>query len=178
MKRFVVVASFCASFCVIGSVGCGPPTVTFDVPVHAETVVEEGTLIDEVLGAFGFEEFAGLDLEGTQEFQNEDVRREQVTQARLTLLNLSIVEPQGANFDWLNSFTLSVEAADLDKIEVASKEVDDGQEAFSGDIVNVDLAAYVREEFMEITTDVNASRPPQDTTVAIDVNFKITAEVL
>ncbi len=155
---------------------CGPPQVTFDVPVTAETTVEGAGLIDDVLGAFGFEDFGAIDLEETQEFQNQDVRREQVTSARLTTLNLTIVSPQGANFDWLNSLSFSVGADGLDKIELASKDIDDGQSAVALELVDVDISAYVRGERMAITTAANARKPPDDTTVQVDLNFKISAE--
>jgi hypothetical protein len=168
----------CVVVVVLGAIGCGPPTVTFDVPISAEAVVAEGNLIDQILGDFGFNELADIDVEGTSEFQNEDVRREQVVAASLTSLNLTITAPQGANFDWLDSVSFSV-AADGESTErVASKTIDNGQSAISCDRDEVDLSPFIRSPSMAITTEADAIHPPQDTTVTIDLNFSITAEIL
>ncbi len=175
-SRSTVVATVAAAALATLGTACGPPLVTFDVPVTAETTIQQGTLIEDVLGVFGFEDFAAIDLADTREFKNSDIRREQVTSARLTTLNLSISSPQGANFDWLNSLSFSVAADGQDDVEVASKDIADGQSSFACDIEDVDLAAYVREERMAITTEANARKPPQDTTVRVDLNFVISAE--
>lgn len=163
---------------VTGAVGCGPPTITFDVPISAETTVQTGGLIDQLLDQFGFADFANIDLEGTQEFKNEDVRREQVVNARLEFLNLTIKDPQGANFDWLDALSFSVAADGQETAEVASATIDNGKAAVSCDVEDIDLSPFVREETMEITTEATARHPPQDTTVQVDLNFIITAEVL
>ena len=170
-----VVAAFASA---VVAVGCGPPTVTFDVPISAEAVVQEGNIIDQILGDFGFSELADINLEGTSEFENQDVRREQVVSARLTALNLTIKAPDGANFDWLDSVSFSV-AADGESTErVASKTVDNGQVAIACDRDDVDLGPFIRSPRMSITTEADAIHPPQDTTVQIDLNFSITAEIL
>ncbi|MDP2340540.1 MAG: hypothetical protein Q8O67_06265 [Deltaproteobacteria bacterium] len=160
------------------SVGCDPPTITFDVPITADAVVAEGGLIGQILGNFGFGELADIDLEGTSEFENEDVRREQVVAASMTQLNLTIKAPQGANFDWLDSVTFSVAADGEETERVASKTVDNGQSAIACDRDDVDLSPYIRAASMAITTEADAIHPPQDTTVTIDLNFSVTAEIL
>ncbi len=169
LTAFVVVAA---------GAGCGTPTVDFDVPISAETSLEGAGLIDQILGNFGFADFANVDLEASQEFKNEDVRREQVVDARMTFLNLSIKSPQGANFDWLDSVKFSVAADGEDTVEAASATIDNGETDVSLDVNDVDLSPFVRSETMEITTEADARSPPNDTTITVNLNFKIKAEVL
>lgn len=172
--RFTVVVAFVA----VSAVGCSTPTIDFDVPISAETSLEGAGLLDQILSNFGFADFANVDLEASQEFENNDVRREQVVDARMTFLNLTIKSPQGANFDWLDSVAFSVAAEGEDTVEVASATVDDGNTTVACDVNDVDLSPFVRASKMEITTEADARSPPNDTTITVDLNFKIKAEVL
>ena len=163
---------------VVAGSGCGAATVDFDVPVRAETRLEGAGLVDQVLGSVGFADLENVDFETTQEFKNNDVRREQVVDARVTVLNLSITSPQGANFDWLNSIAFTAAAAGEDSVAIASATVDDGEAAVACDVESVDVGPLVRAPKLEITTETDARAPPNDTTVQVDVNFHIRAEVL
>ncbi len=163
---------------VVAASACGTPIVSFEVPVNAETTIASGGLIEQILANFGFADFANVDLADTREFDNNNVQREQVTSARLTSLTLSIQSPQGANFDWLDELSFSVEAEGESTVEVANKTVADGQAAFACDLESVELAPYVRASSFAITTEANARRPPQDTTVRVDLTFAIAAEIL
>ncbi len=157
---------------------CGTPVVSFDVPISAEATFERGNVLEQLLEVFGFEDFANVDLESTREFDNNDVRREQVQSARLTSLNMSIVSPAGANFDWIDELSFFVEASGEAKARAASKTVQDGQAAFACDLDDLELAPYVRASSFAITTEANARRPPQDTTVKVDLQFRISATIL
>jgi uncharacterized glyoxalase superfamily protein PhnB len=167
----------CIVAVVAAASGCGTPVVAFDVPITAETTVPGGGVLEQVLAVFGFEELANVDLADTREFDNNNVQREQVTSARLTSLNLTIVSPQGANFDWLDELTFIVAADDEDEADVASKSVDNGVAAFACDLADVELAPYVRASSFALTTEIDARRPPQDTTIRVDMNFAIAATV-
>jgi len=170
--------SIAALAVIVAATGCGTPVISFEVPVTAETTIARGTVLEQLLDAFGFADFANVDLEDTREFDNNDVRREQVTSARLTALNLSIVSPQGADFDWLDALSFSVAADGQAETRVANKNVADGQSAFSCDLDDVELAPFVRAARFAITTEAEARRPPQDTTIRVDLTFAISAEVL
>jgi len=160
----------------VASVGC-VPIVAFDVPLSAETTVEGGGVIEQFLDAFGFGDFANVELSSTDEFENNDVRREQVTSARLTALTLTIAAPQGADFDWLDEIAFSVSSDDQPTVEVASGSIADDAVAATLDLEDVELAPWVRAPSFAITTDVTARRPPQDTTVRVDLVFAIAAEL-
>lgn len=168
----------CGSALFVVATGCGAPTVTFDVPVNARTTVERGTVVDQLLDQLGFADLASVDLEATEEFENNDVRREQVVAARVTSLNLAVEAPQGANFDWLDAVRFSVAAGDVAAAEVGSADIADGTAAVACVVNDVDIAEFVRKSRIDITTEATARRPPQDTTVRVDVTFQITAEVL
>jgi hypothetical protein len=156
--------------------GC-VPVVAFEVPLSAETTVDGGGLLEQFIEVFGFGDLANVDFSTTDEFENNDVRSEQVTSARLTALNLSIAAPQGADFDWLDEITFSVETDGEPEVEVASGAIADDAVAAALDLEDVELAPYVRAPGFSITTDVNARRPPQDTTVRVDLVFAIAAEL-
>jgi hypothetical protein len=165
-----------ALLCVLALSACNP-TIDFDVPIEAETTISGGGLVPELLGAIGFGEFANLDLSNTQEFENNDVRKEQVKVARIKELTLTIVSGD-ESFDFLESLSFSVEAPDLQKQRVASKTVPDGVTSFSCDLDDVDVAPYVRAPSMAITTDVDGQQPSSDTTIRVNLLFGVTAEVL
>jgi hypothetical protein len=160
----------------VAGVGC-VPVVAFDVPLSAETTVEGGGVIEQFLDAFGFGDLANIDFSTTDEFENNDVRRDQVTSARLTALTLTIAAPQGADFGWLDEIAFSVEADGEPEVEVASASIADDAVAASLDLEDIELAPYVRAPAFTITTDVTARRPPQDTTVRVDLVFAIAAEL-
>lgn len=170
-----LLASLALCCAVVGG-GC-VPVVAFDVPLTAETTVEGGGVLEQFLDAFGFGDFANVDFSSTDEFENNDVRREQVTSARLTALTLTIASPQGADFDWLDEVAFSVDADEQPGVEVASGTIADDAVAATLDLEDVELAPYVRAPGFSITTDVNARRPPQDTTVRVDLVFAIAAEL-
>jgi hypothetical protein len=161
---------------VVAASGC-VPVVAFNVPLSAETTVEGGGVLEQFLDALGFGDLASVDFSSTDEFENNDVRREQVTSARLTALTLTIASPQGADFDWLDAIAFSVETDGEPKVEVASGRVADDAVAATLELEDVELAPYVRAPAFAITTDVTARRPPQDTTVRVDLVFAIAAEL-
>jgi len=176
MKMSVALAALLLP--VLGS-GCGTPSVSFDVPINAEAEIDGGGggILDPLLGAFGFDGFNNLNLETTKEFENNDVRREQVTSARIKSLNLTIVSPQGANFDFLDEISFSVAAEGEDKALVASKTIDNGLTAVALDLEDVQLAPFVQKSSFAITTQADGNQPPNDTTIQVDLVFGVTAEV-
>jgi hypothetical protein len=156
--------------------GCNP-TIDFAVPIESQTTIAGGGLLPDLLNAFGVGDLASLDLEASREFENNDVRKEQVVAARLTLLRLSIVEGSD-NFDFLDSLSFSVAAPELPKERVASKTVANGVATFDCDIDELELAPYVRAPSLELSSAVEGRQPADDTTIKIELNFDIKAEVI
>lgn len=158
------------------SAGC-VPTIEFDVPISDEAVIESGTVLEQLLSGFGFEDLVSMDLSQTNAFENNDVRKAQVEEARLTQLTLTTTAPDGATFDFLDSIAFSVAAPELPDELVASKTVGDVA-SFDCDLEDVDLAPYVRAESFSLTTDVDGRRPDEDTTVQAQLVFHIVARPL
>jgi hypothetical protein len=157
-------------------IGCNP-TIDFDVPIESTTTIAGGGLLPDLLGAFGLGDLASLDLEASREFENNDVRKEQVVGARLTLLRLTLVSGDDS-FDFLDSLAFSVAAPDLPKERVASKTIGDGVTTFECDLDDLELAPYVRAPSLELSSAVEGRQPADDTTIQIELNFAVKAEVI
>jgi hypothetical protein len=161
----------------LGLSACNP-TIDFDVPVDGETTIAGGGLLPDLLGAIGFEDFTALDLSSSQEFENNDVRKEQVKAAKLKSATLTIVSGD-ASFDFLDALSFFVEADGLPEERVASKaDVPDGVDTFTLDVDDLDIGPYVRAAAFEITTEVSGNQPSDDTTIRVELLFGVTAEVL
>ncbi len=160
--------------------GCGGPSVSFEVPVSGEARIPgaSGGVLDQVLGSFGFDNLNNIDFDSTQEFENNEVTRDHVSSAKLSSLTLTVTDPAGADFDWLDSITFTVAADDIDAVQVASKDVANGVSEFDCDLDGVELAPYVREQSFSIRTKADANNPPEDTTITIDLVFDVVADVL
>lgn len=160
----------------IFAAGCNP-TIDFAVPIDSEFTIAGGGLLPDLLNTFGLGELSSLDLGASREFENNDVRKEQVVNAKLTLLRLTIVEGSD-NFDFLDSLSFSVAAPDLPKERVASKTVADGVATFDCDLDGLELAPYVRAPSLELSSGVEGRQPANDTTIKIELNFDVKAEVI
>jgi hypothetical protein len=168
----------CLCFAALLAAGGCVPEVSFDVTVDGETTIEQGTLLEELLAQFGFASLVTMDLSDSREFANNDVRKDQVTGTRLTLLRLETTAPDGAVIDFIDAISFSAEAPGVDTAVVATKNVPDGATKFDCDLADVELAPFVRAESMSLTTDVTGRRPDVDTTVKATATFAIKARVV
>lgn len=160
----------------ISAAACNP-TVDFEVPFETQTTIEGGGLLPDLLNAFGLGDLSELDLEASREFENRDVRKEQVVKARLRLVRLSIVQGD-PDFNFLDSLSFFVASPDLPKARVASESVARGVSTFECDLDDVELAPYVRAPSIELSSEVEGRQPSNDTTVKIELSFDVTAEVI
>jgi hypothetical protein len=153
------------------------PTIDFEVPIEGETTIEGAGLLGGLLSVFGLGDLASVDLSTSREFQNNDVRKEQVTKTRLRQLTLTRLSGD-ADFDFLDTLAFSGEGPQLPKARVARKQVPRDVTTFDCDIEDVELAPYVRAESMRLTTDVSGRQPNNDTRIRINLVFDVTAEVI
>lgn len=155
--------------------GCG--LVAFDVTVEADTVIQGGGTIFDQLASLGFQSFGGIDLSTTQEFENRDVRPEDVDSITLKRVVLEITDPSDVDFSFLNSLEFYVEAPGQPKVLVAQSAPGafDGTRRVEMEIVDgVELKPYATAESMSLTTQANADgRPSADTTVHATVVFHV-----
>jgi hypothetical protein len=157
----------------LAALGC-EPAIEFDVDLSGQTEVQ-GSLVGNVLSALDFAGFGTLDFSSTEEFENNDVTREHVKAARLTALELTVVQPAGGNLDFIDELSFFAEAEGQDKVKVASATVPDGVQNVQLEPEDVDLGPYVRSESMALTTEADARPPNEDTTLEANLTVHITA---
>ena len=153
---------------------CSGKLLTITIEQESSIVIEQGTLLENLVGQFGFNEFTDLDITDSQELANQGVQPGDITDVYFKAFTLTATAPGGADLSFIDSLEFYVEADGLDRVLVASQ--DDfpaGQASVDLNLENVDLTAYVVSESMDLTTEVRGGRPPADTTVlaefAIDV---------
>lgn len=160
----------------VATAACNP-TIDFQVPIEGQATIEGGGLVPGLLGAVGLGDLATLDLSNTQEFENNDVRKEQVVSTRLQRLTLTILSGD-PDFNFLDSLSFAVAAPELEKQRVASKVVPNDVATFDLDRDDIDIAAYVRADNIALSSEVEGSQPSADTTIQIELVFDVKAEVL
>jgi hypothetical protein len=158
-------------------IACDSKLLTVTVEDGAQTTVERGTLLEQLLGDIGFGDFLDMDITAAQELQNQGVADEDIQGVYLTSLGLEVLEPSGGDLSFLESIDFYVEAPDLDRVRVASKEAIPADESLVAlDVVSdLDLHDYVVSESMTLTTEVTGHRPDDDTTV--EARFALDVEV-
>lgn len=160
-----------AAVFLVALAGCGP--LRFDVEVEADTTIESGGLLGGLLST-PFAGFASFDITSSQEFRNQGVSRDQVESVRLTALELSVREPAGATFDFLDGIEFFVEAEGLERRRVASlSPVARGQTALVLELDDVELAPYVAAPSLSLTARAQGRPPAQDTKVHARAVFEV-----
>lgn len=155
-----------AALGVVTLFACGAKLVTIRVSGDTSTVVEQGTLVEQFIDSFGFGEFVDMDVTQSAELQNEGVEPGDIKDARMTLFELEAVDPAGADLSFLNTVDLYVEADGLPRARIAT--ADDfpvGEPLVEFDLPDVDLTDYIVSEAMTLSTEVDGSRPDEDTEV-------------
>jgi hypothetical protein len=173
-----MLAAFTRSLPVTGlllAAACG--LVQFDVEVEAETVVERGTLVEQLIPVV-FDDFAAIDLAESQEFQNRDVRPDQVESIRIRAFVLEITDPpDGQDFSFLRALSFFIDTDGQPRRRIATAPdgaFDAGVRRIELDIDDVELQPYATAEHFSLDTEVTASRRPSvDTTIQAHVVFRV-----
>ncbi len=173
MKRLLAAAALSLTV----ASGC-TPEVDFDVTIEGDATVQQGSLVETLLAQFGFESLVTFDLSESQAWQNNDIRKDQVTSTTLRQLRLSAAAPDGATLDFIDHIQFTAEAPNVEAAVVAAKDVAQGATEFDCDLLGVELAPYVRAETMTLSTDVSGRRPDVDTTVHVAATFHVVAKVI
>ncbi|MCK6501924.1 hypothetical protein L6R53_00725 [Myxococcota bacterium] len=146
--------------------GCGGRIATITIDEKSTTLVEQGTLVEDLLGSFGFQDFAAMDITEHEELANQGVEPGDITEVRMVSFELEAIDPDGADLAFIDELSVSVEAPDLAAREIAwGEDFPDGQGEVALEVSAADLTDYVTSQSMTITTDVSGHRPSQDTTV-------------
>jgi hypothetical protein len=157
--------------------GCAE-LLTIEIEQTAVTVVESGTLLENLIGDLGFSGFVSMDLTDSEELANQGVEPGDITGAKLVLLQLTAADPADGDLSFLQSMSVNVEAPDVDAALVASQgSFPEGEAVVSFDLEDVDLTPYVVSQSLTIGTDVSAGRPSEDTTVEALLRVEIEASL-
>ena len=147
-------------------VACGSKLFTIDVEGESETVVEQGTLLEDLVGDLGFDDFLDMNVVETEELQNQGVEPGDIEDVRLVDFVLVATEPAGADLSFLAEMALFVEANGLERKRVAFQDqFPEGVAEVAFELDDVDLTPYAVSESMSLTVDVTGHRPEDDTTV-------------
>jgi len=153
--------------------GCGK-LFTITITDDATTTVDQGTLLEQLVGDMGFDSFLDMDLTESDELVNQGVEPGDIKDVHLTQFSLTATDPAGADLSFLQSMDLSVEGPDLPSVVVASaSSFPEGQATVDFDLMDVDLTPYVVSKSMSLTTAVNGHRPDQTTDVRADYQIKV-----
>lgn len=147
-------------------VGCGGSLAHIEVDFSDTTTVPGGSVLSELLGGLGFNDFASMDLTEASELENQGVQPGDIEDVRLITLELEAIDPPGADLSFLSSMDVDVEAPSIASALVASQDqFPAGQSKVEFNLEDLDLTEYVVSESMTLTTDVSGNLPPEDTTV-------------
>lgn len=162
---------------ILSLLACGLTTISIDE--SAQTEVPKATLAETLLGDMGFGAFVSMDLTESSELQNQGVEPGDVEDVFLTYMELEAMDPQGSDLSFLNEMRIFVEGPDLERRELASSvDFPEGESVVVFTIEDVDLTEYVVSQSMTFDTEVNASRPDEDTLVEarFGVDVRVTGQ--
>lgn len=168
MTRRLPVAAFAIAF-----LACQSKLFTITIDQQAETTVPKATVLETLLGDFGFGDFVSMNLIEAEELQNQGVEPGDIKDVRLIFFELEAATP-GTDLSFLNTLDLYVEAPDLPQVLIASgASFPPGQAIVELDLEDVDLTEYVVSEALTITTDVDARRPEDETRVVASFELDV-----
>lgn len=148
----------------------------FVIEERSRAVIQSGSLLEQFVGAAGFDDFATVDITQNQSLQNQGVERHQIDSVKILMLTMTIVDPPGSDFTFIDSMEFFVEADGLPKVSIATGgPFPAGEATVELTIPDQDLADYAASESMTITTEARGRRPEQDTT--IDANIMLDVDV-
>ncbi|MCB9745226.1 MAG: hypothetical protein H6740_21775 [Alphaproteobacteria bacterium] len=152
---------------------------TIEVDFESTVTVEQGSILEQLVGSLGFGDFANMDVTSADELRNQGVAPGDINEVFLTAFTLEVTGPDAGDFAFLESLDVSVEAPGLDtKLVASSSAFGEGVKLVEMDLEPIDLTDYVVSESMTLFTDVTGRRPEVDTQVkayvAMDVG--VTAQ--
>lgn len=145
---------------------CAGTLLRIDIEESATTLVEKGTLLENLASDFGFDAFTALDITASETLANQGVQPGDIAEARMTVFTLSATSPAQADLSFLRELSFYVEAPGLPRARIATQSTFPAGTA-SIDMVldDVDLTDYIVSEEMTITTEAEGNRPDDDTTL-------------
>ena len=162
------------------TVGCAAidSLLTIEISESSQVMVEQGTVLESLLGDLGFGDFVSMDLTQSQELANQGVEPGDIERVTLTVLELEAIDPTGVDLSFFESMVFYASSPDVEQVQIASSPgFPEGEALVSFDIDDVNLTPYVVSESMTLTTEVTAKRPDQDTLVEARFTVEVQATV-
>lgn len=154
--------------------GCAD-LLTFEVVTKAETTIEGSDLVLDLF-TVAFPDLATFDLSASDEFKNQGVTKEDVESVKITEFTLEVLEPTDGDLSFFDSVSFFVEADGLERVRVAHYDTfEEGQAKVSLVLDDVELRDYAAAESMDITTEVSARSPSDDTTLQARIVLDVQA---
>lgn len=148
-----------------------------DISTGGKVTVPKATLVDTLLGKIAFSGFDKVDF--SESFKNQGVSEDQVDSVRLKAMTILVEAPSNGNFDFIKSLHFFAQAEGLPKVPIGSMEmVPKGKHELDLDInTDVELKPYVTAPSMQILSEVEGSRPEQDTVIAAAVVLDVDIHI-
>lgn len=156
------------------SVACQGQLFNIRVTEQATTSIPARSTLEQLIGDFGFGDFASMDLTQSQELQNQGVDPGDIATARLVAFELEAIDPDGADLSFMDSMSIYVEAPDLPRLLLASADsFPEGEPLVEFEMTNEDIADHVVSQSMTFTTEVSGRRPDQRTEVMATFSVRV-----
>jgi hypothetical protein len=156
---------------------------SFDDTIKASTTIQGsplGALLSAVPAMTGFTNF---DFSQSQDFQNQGVKKSQVSSVKLTSLQLQITVPANQDYGFLDTLEFFATAPNQPSVRVAHKQgiaqlgLKAPNPVLVMDLDGAELQPYVTASSMSLTTSVNGHQPGQDTTIEATAVFHVVAKL-
>lgn len=161
---------------------CGP--ISFTTTVSGEGTVQ-GSPLGALLSVFpSLNGLASIDFAQNQDFQSNKTTRDMVRSVKVTSLVLTVTSPSTAKLDFVDSLELTAKAEGQPPLVFAKKEnipqaaTMPPNASISFDLLDVELAPYVRAPTTTLELSGKGRQPAQDTTLKVDVTLKVGASPL
>ncbi|GAA4347961.1 hypothetical protein GCM10023185_03420 [Hymenobacter saemangeumensis] len=132
------------------------------------------------LGGLGFLAPVSVTTRSEETFRNNNTRADLVKDVSLNKLTLTIADPAGQNFDFLQKIELFISTDANDQIRLAyADQVPRGVTSFELTSTNARLDKYLKSPTYTLTTKAQLGQPiARDVTVRAESRFKVTADPL
>ena len=152
--------------------------MTISIEETATTTVESGTILEDLLDDFGFDDFVTMDVTASSKLRNQGVEPGDIREARLTYFELSVLSPEGADLSFIEAMSVSIQAPEVEAETLALQDsFGEGESEVSFVIEDVDITPYVVSQSLTILTDVTAHRPSETVEVEARFGVDVTATV-
>lgn len=150
----------------------------FEITLKEQTVIAGGGLVTDLLGEVGFTGLNEFNIEDNQEFQNKDIPKNNIEWTRVRDLDLTVIDPDSNTFAFVDSILFFIDSPNHEKAALASSgEVADTLQTINFNLENLDIAPYLKDESMSITTQFFGQQPRENTTVEIEMKLEIEAKL-